>query len=81
MRTHNISNRRICFKRTGLHASSRRKFRLEETQDDIVYFDIRRENGVIWASPIQTYLELMSGDKRDRETAAQVADGILTTVV
>ena len=54
---------------------------LEETQDDLVYFDIRRENGVIWASPIQTYLELMSGDKRDRETAAQVADGILTTVV
>ena len=28
MLTHYISNRRICFKRTGLHASSRRKFRL-----------------------------------------------------
>ena len=29
MLTHYISNRRTCFKRTGLHASSRRKFRLD----------------------------------------------------
>lgn len=53
---------------------------LEETRDDIVYFDIRRDGGALRASPIQTYLELMSGDKRDRETAAQVAEGILREV-
>jgi hypothetical protein len=52
---------------------------LEETRDDTVYFDVRRENGAIRASPIQTYLELMAGDKRDRETAVQVADEILTS--
>ena len=33
MLTHNISDRRICFKRTGLHASSRRKFRLIARDD------------------------------------------------
>lgn len=50
---------------------------IEETRDETVYFDIRRDNGALRASPIQTYLELMSGDKRDREVAAQVADGVL----
>ena len=54
---------------------------LEETQDDTAYFDIRREKKTLSASPIQTYLELMSGDKRDRETAEQVALNILGTVV
>jgi hypothetical protein len=53
---------------------------LEETRDDLLYFDIRREGGALRASPLQTYLELMSGDKRDRETAAQVAEGILKKV-
>jgi hypothetical protein len=47
---------------------------LLETRDDFVYFD-RRPNLV--ASPVQTYLELMSGDKRDRETADQVRRVIL----
>jgi hypothetical protein len=47
---------------------------LLETRDDFVYFD-RRPNLV--ASPIQTYLELVSGDKRDRETADQVRRVIL----
>jgi hypothetical protein len=31
----------------------------------------------LWASPIQVYLELMTGDKRDRETAGQVKEVIL----
>lgn len=52
---------------------------LEETRDETVYFDIR-ENGAGWASPIQVYLELMAGDKRDRETAAQIAGAILKAV-
>ena len=42
---------------------------LRETRDNFVYFD-QRENLV--ASPIQVYLELMTGDKRDQETAQQV---------
>jgi len=47
--------------------------RVVETDEEIVYFDVRRKRGVPWASPVQTYLELMSGDKRDRETGAQLA--------
>ncbi|RUL81901.1 hypothetical protein [Tautonia sociabilis] len=43
--------------------------RLFETADDFVYFDVRP--GLL-ASPIQAYLELAAGDKRDRETAEQV---------
>ena len=52
--------------------------RVVETDEDIVYFDVRRKRGIPWASPVQTYLELMSGDKRDRETAAQLARELLS---
>ena len=52
--------------------------RLTETDDETAYFDAREQSGSTWASPIQTYLELMSGDKRDRETAEQVARAILS---
>lgn len=48
-----------------------------ETEDETVYFDARPEGGFWWASPLQVYLELMSGDKRDRETAEQVRALIL----
>ena len=43
----------------------------ENEQD---YFDCRldEQTGFRWASPIQAYLEMMRGDKRDQETAAQV---------
>jgi len=51
--------------------------RVLETSDDIVYFDIRKKEGIPWASPIQTFVELMAGDKRDRETATQVAENLL----
>ncbi|HZT83149.1 MAG TPA: hypothetical protein VFA26_23170, partial [Gemmataceae bacterium] len=44
-----------------------------ETQDDTVYFDPRTTAGSCrMASPLQTYLELMAGDKRDRETAERL---------
>ncbi|NOY63795.1 MAG: hypothetical protein GXO97_00100 [Nitrospirae bacterium] len=43
-----------------------------ETEDEKVYFDARYEDGFWWASPVQVFMELMSGDKRDRETAEQV---------
>jgi hypothetical protein len=45
-----------------------------ETGDTFVYFD-RRPNLV--ASPIQTYLELVTGDKREKETAEQMRRAIL----
>lgn len=45
-----------------------------ETRDAEVYFD-RRDD--LTASPVQTYLELSGGDKRDRETADQVRAVIL----
>jgi len=50
---------------------------LIETIEQPLYFDARLEDGFYWASPIQTWLELMRGDKRDRETADQVRDHIL----
>lgn len=50
---------------------------LYETADEFVYFDSR--DGLV-ASPIQVYLELSSGDKRDRETAEQVRRVILGSI-
>lgn len=45
-----------------------------ETKDATVYFD--RRSGFV-ASPVQTYLELATGEKRLRETADQVRRAIL----
>lgn len=50
---------------------------LQQTTDETAYFDIRNQNGYPWASPIQTYLELMAGEKRDRESAEQVRTRLL----
>jgi hypothetical protein len=47
---------------------------LLETRDEEVYFD-RRDD--LTASPVQVFLELTSGDKRDQETASQVRRVIL----
>jgi hypothetical protein len=45
-----------------------------------LYFDARTDNnGFAWASPVQTWLELMQGDKRDQEMAEQVRKNILAT--
>lgn len=41
------------------------------------YFDVRIGERLLWASPLQTWLELMRGDKRDRETADQVRELLL----
>ncbi len=51
-----------------------------ETRDAEVYFDARREQGFCWASPVQTFLELMQGDKRDRETAQRIKTVIVDRV-
>lgn len=50
---------------------------LRETADELVCFDRREAEGCVWASPIQTYLELARGDKRDQETAEMVRKLIL----
>lgn len=50
---------------------------LIEMDDESVYFDARSDDEFAWASPLQTYLELMAGDKRDRETAGQVKELLL----
>jgi hypothetical protein len=50
---------------------------LTETPDEEVYFD-RRDD--LTASPVQTFVELSAGDKRDRETADQVRGVILGTL-
>jgi hypothetical protein len=50
---------------------------LIETDDETVYFDARQEGNFRWASPVQVYLELMAGDKRDQETAEQVKSYII----
>ena len=50
---------------------------LIETEDETVFFDAREQQNFRWASPIQVYLELMAGDKRDRETAGQLKSFIL----
>lgn len=51
--------------------------RLSETDDPTVYFDIRDDFD---ASPIQAYLELNAGDKRERETAEQIRQRMLQNI-
>ena len=48
-----------------------------QAEEQTLYFNSRWEDGFLWASPVQTYLELMAGDKRDRETAEQVRATLL----
>lgn len=51
-----------------------------ETEDETVYFDARNDGSFLWASPVQVYIELMVGDKRDRETAEQVKSFIINNI-
>ena len=50
---------------------------LQEADDDRLYFDAGRDNGAVVASPVQSYLELATGDKRDKQAAQQVRERIL----
>ena len=50
---------------------------LRETQDQRVYFDSRREEGIEWTSPIQVFCELSKGNQRDKEATREVRDLIL----
>lgn len=49
--------------------------RLIQTEDQLVYFDARPNMA---ASPIQAYLEMTSGDKRQKEVAGQIRSAILS---
>jgi hypothetical protein len=51
-----------------------------ETDDELVYFDARKESNCMIASPVQSYLELWNSDKRARETAEQVRPKLLTGI-
>jgi len=51
---------------------------LLETRDETVYFDRRLRDGFFWTSPVQTYLELANGGKRERDIAEQLRAGLLT---
>jgi hypothetical protein len=53
---------------------------LISTEDGPTYFEPVEKAGVQYASPVQAYLELMSGDKRQRETAEQVREFIVSRV-
>ncbi|HOW70442.1 MAG TPA: type IV toxin-antitoxin system AbiEi family antitoxin [Phycisphaerae bacterium] len=53
---------------------------LFETEEPQVYFDRREESGVAFASPVQCWLELQAGDKREQEAAQQVKERILNAL-
>ena len=53
---------------------------LIETEDETAFFDGRQEMNFWWASPVQVYLELMAGDKREQETAEQVKSYIINNL-
>jgi len=69
---------RTLLERLGAEAKETRAFanlRLIRTDDQLVYFDARPN---LAASPIQTWLEMASGDKRQKEVAGQIRSAILT---
>ncbi len=53
---------------------------LKQTDIEPIYFDLRNQAGCNIASPIQTYLELATSDKRGQETAQQVRQQILDNI-
>jgi hypothetical protein len=63
--------------RLGAEAKETRAFanlRLIQSEDQLPYFDVRPN---LAASPIQAYLEMASGDKRQKEVAEQIRSAIL----
>ncbi len=49
---------------------------LIEEHNDMVYFDPRRDPDMIWASPIQTWIELKMGGPREKEAAALLEEAL-----
>lgn len=50
---------------------------LIETRDPTVFFDSRSENGLLASSPLQTWLELQAGDKRQIQSAEYARKRVL----
>lgn len=66
--------------RLGAEAKETRVFanlRLAQTADQLVYFDPRPN---LAASPIQAYLEMARGDKRQKEVAGRIRNAILSAM-
>jgi hypothetical protein len=50
---------------------------LHEDRKHAVYFDAREEGAMLWASPIQTWLELATGGPREQEAATAIEQMLL----
>ena len=50
---------------------------LIETRGETEYFDTRVSEGGIWASPVQTWLELSSAGPREQEAAREIEKMLL----
>lgn len=50
---------------------------LLETPEESPYFDAHEHDGVVWASPLQTYLELQCGDAREQDAAQKIRAELL----
>jgi hypothetical protein len=46
-------------------------------KEPLVFFDNQEDSGFKWCSPLETYLQLMQGGKREQESAAQLREEIL----
>jgi hypothetical protein len=46
-------------------------------KEPLVFFDTAEDSGFKWCSPLETYLQLMQGGKREQETAAALREDIL----
>jgi hypothetical protein len=53
---------------------------LMSTDDSLPFFEPMSDAGASYASPVQAYLELMAGDKRQRESSDQVREYVLRRV-
>ena len=48
-----------------------------EVKDPLVYFDRRSDQGAVWLSPLEVYLELANGGKREKDAAKEMVNGLL----
>ena len=51
---------------------------LIETDEPTVYFDRQRDDGLWWTSPLQVYLELTNGGKREKDAAQRLRGVVLS---
>jgi hypothetical protein len=65
----NLAKLKTCLAQDLTETNRFANVRFLETKDEVVYFDQRPR---LVASPVQSYLELATGEKREKETAEQV---------